>query len=196
MEIFDMEPWILIARIFDRIINNMEKNNINHTLNTDEPIITMHEYLKELCSHSICSDSCFIIAFIYIDNILKTNPQFKLTLASIHKIVLGAINLASKYYDDEHFGNYVYSKIGNISLSEFNNIEQVLLALMDYEVYIDKKIYFEYYNELRFQYLKIVEEDKENAKNQDKANGECINTLKTIQSVESMTSIKTLSSNI
>ena len=164
-----MEPWILIARIFDRIIDNMKEKNINHTLNADgslnnESIITMYAYLKEFRSYSICSDSCFIIAFIYIDIILKTNPQFKLTLASIHKIVLGAINLASKYYDDEHFGNYVYSKIGNISLSEFNNIEQVLLALMDYEVYIDKKIYFEYYNELRFQYLKIVEEDKENAK--------------------------------
>ena len=90
---------------------------------------------------------------------MHNNPNFVISNLNIHRLILAALVLAIKYLDDSYANNIVYAKIGGLSLLEFNKLEIDMLEMMNFNLYVDPEVYFEYHNELLLQSM-IIEEER------------------------------------
>lgn len=52
--------------------------------------------------------------------------------------------VAAKFFDEEYFSNSFYAKIGGISLEDMNRLEVEFLNLIDYKLYVEEKIFYQY----------------------------------------------------
>ena len=180
----------MIALVLERTTCNMEWENARSPKSskalkcfdsTKIPKISLKGYLARIQRYANCSDSCYIVAFIYIDRLLQNNKNSALTRLNIHRIILTAIILAIKYLDDSYFDNEIYSKIGGISLSEMNMLELNMLKLLNYTVYTNSSLYCQYKEELEWQSLKIEEDIKSMSEPMDCLE-ECLIPIKNINS--------------
>lgn len=198
MQSFDLEYWRMIAMVLDRVVNNLEAQHSSfHSLRTKfdairAPNITLHDYFDRLHKFTNCSDSCYIVAFIYIDRVLQKNSSVVLTWRNIHRIVLIALLLAIKFFDDEYADNLYYSKVGGITLPELNSLEREMLILVNFNLHIDDNLYSEYLDNVKGCSQKIGKED-----NPDIISMEDLqeSNIKPVGSTNSMGSIRTVSSS-
>ncbi len=49
------------------------------------PAISVESYLGRIRQYTHCTDSCFVLAFIYIDRLLQKNPDFALSGHNVHR---------------------------------------------------------------------------------------------------------------
>lgn len=49
------------------------------------PSISLYSYFLRMDKYMRCSESCFVLGFIYIDRVLMKNPDFLLTEYNIHR---------------------------------------------------------------------------------------------------------------
>jgi hypothetical protein len=187
------KSWELISRPLGKILASQDPLSLSNTRLThfdscQLPNIAFSDYLARMRKYTECSDSCYILAFIYIDRALQNNPSFVLSNYSIHRLFLAAIILAIKYLDDLYSRNIIYAKIGGVCLAEFNVLEAKMLKMIDYNLFVTPQLYFQYADELLLQSLKIEEEElqiKEEMKNY------CDKGLKPLRQIGSTESIKT-----
>ena len=52
--------------------------------------------------------------------------------------------IAAKFFDEEYFPNSFYSKIGGITLDDMNKLEIEFLNLIDYKLFVDEEMFFNY----------------------------------------------------
>eukprot|EP00826_Nyctotherus_ovalis_P060759 TRINITY_DN855_c0_g1_i1.p1 TRINITY_DN855_c0_g1~~TRINITY_DN855_c0_g1_i1.p1 ORF type:complete len:147 (+),score=37.42 TRINITY_DN855_c0_g1_i1:53-493(+) len=114
--------------------------------------------MERLHKYASCSESCYILGFIYLDRLLQRNPAFVLSMKNIHRLVLISTVLAIKYLDDAYADNNSYAIIGGITLKEFNLLEVNMLRLLRYDLYIDPLLFAQYLAELQFHYQRTEEE--------------------------------------
>jgi len=55
-----------------------------------------------------------------------------------------SVAIAAKFYDEKYFTNGYYSKVGGISLKEFNILEYEFLTTINYRLYVDDKLFIQY----------------------------------------------------
>jgi len=195
--------WELVARILERVVLNLEMSRSSGKGAQKLPVtpsrfdssrvpgISIYDYMGRIHQYADCSESCYTLAFIYIDRVLQKNPSFVLTMRSAHRLVLTAVVLAIKYSDDIYADNVVYSKIGGVSLAEINSLEAEMLSLLQFNLYVNPQLYFQYLNELEGHYQQVVAQEVPAQEIMADCPEEC---SKPIQSVSSMGSIKTLPS--
>ena len=75
-----------------------------------------------LVRYSKCSPSCYVLMLIYIDRLIAAT-NLRLSELNIHRVMITALLLAAKFFDDEYFHNSFYAKLGGISLAELNALE-------------------------------------------------------------------------
>jgi len=163
MKVSNVEQWEVVARLLDQAATNLGSHSPSTFLSNPfdaikTPNVTVYDYMKRLKKYTGCSESCYILCFIYIDRLLLNRPSFTLSLKNIHRVVLLALVVAIKYLDDVYADNNVYAKIGGISLSEFNMLEIEMIRLLDFDFYIDSQLYFEYLDKLHLHHQKLNEE--------------------------------------
>lgn len=183
--------WELIGIVLERIVKNMEYSaetvcSASNFNSVRIPTISICAYLNRIHQYSSCSDSCYILAFIYLDRLLQNNPGFTLSSRNVHRLILSAVVLAIKYSDDFYADNLTYAKIGGVPLVEMNRLEIDMLKLLHYNLYVDNELYFHYAHELQLQRQKVAEENEEMECNEEYS--------KPIRSISSTTSIGTFSS--
>jgi hypothetical protein len=116
-----------------------------------------------------CSNSCFIIGFIYVDRILFNCSSLHLNRLNMHRYILNfsdrlslvSVLLAIKYNDDVYFGNRHYARVGGISLEELNRLERKTISLLNYNLHINSDTYTKY---LRLIYKSSLNSLKTNLK--------------------------------
>lgn len=190
--------WELIGTVIEQVVDNMEAgqdittssaNYTSHFNSIRIPGISIMAYLSRIHFYADCSDSCYILAFIYIDRLLQNNPGLVLSYRNIHRLLLTAVLLAIKYSDDIYAENLAYAKIGGIPLDELNVLEVDMLKLLHYSLHVNSELYFQYANEVELQAQKIREEKLEGEKMEC-----CDSYAKPIKTVSSVTSMRTLGS--
>ena len=143
----------IISDLFINICeeNKAKKNKNNYLLksftNKNIPSISIKDYLIRLSNYSKVNESTITLILIYIDKICNMN-HFFLTYYNIYKMILASFVLAIKYNEESYYSMSYYSKIGGVSLSELKNLESEFLGLIEYKLYIEKKLYDKYYNDL------------------------------------------------
>ena len=145
-----------ISSTLDDIISKNEtENNKNNLIDYDYslfthgtiPKISIEDYLNRIQKYTELEDSTLIIALIYIDRLLE-NKNFKLSIYNVHRILFTAVLLAIKYNEDEIYENNVFAEIFGVSNKELNNLENEFLDLIEFKLFITKKIFQLYYNKI------------------------------------------------
>jgi hypothetical protein len=63
----------------------------------------------------------------------------------LYRLILAAILLTSKFYNDVFYGNHFVAYVGGVSLSELNLLESQFLQLLDWSLWVDPINEFEVY---------------------------------------------------
>ena len=145
-----------ISSTLEGIINKNEAENTENNLvdydhspftHKTVPKISIEDYLNRIQKYSELEDSTLIIALIYIDRLLE-NKNIKLSIYNVHRILFTAVLLAIKYNEDEIYENNIFAEIFGVSNKELNNLESEFLDLIEFNLFITKKIFQLYYNKI------------------------------------------------
>ena len=130
--------------------------------NKDElPHISIKNYLHRIQSFSEAEDNTLIISLIFLDKICDT-ASIILTEYNVHRLLFISILIAIKYNEDLVFELDCYSKIAGMTKKEINKLEYEFLKLINFEVFVHKKIfekYKSYINNINLMKDKIYDED-------------------------------------
>ncbi|GAM17905.1 hypothetical protein SAMD00019534_010800 [Acytostelium subglobosum LB1] len=106
-------------------------NELFYAPNKQVPKMPIGDYITRLVQYSPGSKSCFIAALIYMDRmVLETG--FILSSYNIHRVILTALLIATKYLDDIFYDNEYYSRLGGINIKEMNQLELDLLNVLGF----------------------------------------------------------------
>eukprot|EP00529_Nitzschia_sp_RCC80_P018949 CAMPEP_0113481630 /NCGR_PEP_ID=MMETSP0014_2-20120614/22507_1 /TAXON_ID=2857 /ORGANISM="Nitzschia sp." /LENGTH=502 /DNA_ID=CAMNT_0000375131 /DNA_START=732 /DNA_END=2240 /DNA_ORIENTATION=- /assembly_acc=CAM_ASM_000159 len=111
------------------------------------PGICVEQYLERIHKYACCSNECFILALIYIDRLIQRN-NFLLTELNVHRVVITAILLAAKFFDDAYYNNAYYSKVGGVLVSEMNGLEVDFLFRINFSLHVQPDVFHKYKAEL------------------------------------------------
>ena len=129
--------------------NEKNKNGIDKYFETQvEPSINIKDYITRLFVFSKPEESTIISSLIYIDRFCQNN-QIILTKCNIYKLILASFVVAIKYNEDFIYSMDIFSKIGGISSTELKNLELKFLFMIEFDLFIDKELYYNYYNNLK-----------------------------------------------
>mmetsp|Transcript_37805 Transcript_37805/g.90440 ORF Transcript_37805/g.90440 Transcript_37805/m.90440 type:complete len:491 (+) Transcript_37805:400-1872(+) len=111
------------------------------------PAIGILQYLERIHKYASCSKECFVLALIYIDRLIQGN-NFLLTELNAHRVVITAILLAAKFFDDAYYNNAYYAKVGGVLTSEMNSLEVDFLFRINFSLRVEPYVFQKYYAEL------------------------------------------------
>eukprot|EP00429_Kryptoperidinium_foliaceum_P072819 CAMPEP_0176050264 /NCGR_PEP_ID=MMETSP0120_2-20121206/24982_1 /TAXON_ID=160619 /ORGANISM="Kryptoperidinium foliaceum, Strain CCMP 1326" /LENGTH=336 /DNA_ID=CAMNT_0017383697 /DNA_START=615 /DNA_END=1622 /DNA_ORIENTATION=- len=111
------------------------------------PGIGILPYLERIHKYASCSNECFILALIYIDRLIQRN-NFLLTELNVHRVIITAILLAAKFFDDAYYNNAYYSKVGGVLVSEMNGLEVDFLFRINFSLHVTPEVFEKYKAEL------------------------------------------------
>ena len=122
------------------------------------PNISIKDYLIRIQTYSGIETSTLILSLILIDHICRKS-ELVLTYYNIHRILFCSVLIAIKYNEDSYYDNKFYSEIAGVKLKELKIIEYTFLELNDFNVYVNKKE-FERYKEQLESYNKLPQDEK------------------------------------
>ena len=122
------------------------------------PNISIKDYLIRIQTYSGIETSTLILSLILIDHICRKS-ELVLTYYNIHRILFCSVLIAIKYNEDSYYDNKFYSEIAGVKLKELKIIEYTFLELNDFNVYVNKKE-FERYKEQLESYNKLKQNEK------------------------------------
>jgi len=105
-------------------------------------------YLIRIAYYTGCSEESLIFSLIYIDRLVASNANFMVTSFNVHGLVLTSILLAVKFYDDLHYKNTYFGKVGGVTCKELKRLEMIFLSEIKFELFVKKKLYKRYYNSI------------------------------------------------
>ena len=87
------------------------------------------------------------MALIYIDRLIQRN-NFLLTELNVHRVIVTAILLAAKFFDDAYYNNAYYAKVGGVLVSEMNGLEVDFLFRINFSLHVTPELFAQYRVEL------------------------------------------------
>merc|ERR1712048_165635 len=103
------------------------------------PKLSIADYLERLRRGFNCSGTCFVLGLLYIDRLVKRNPQIRVTPLTSHRLVLVAMLIAVKFNEDMFYSNKHYAKVGGVTTRELNLLERQFLHMLDRKVTVDRE---------------------------------------------------------
>lgn len=143
----------VLAAVLDRLVcansalarNEPSQVTKFHALKA--PGIGIEQYLERIHKYASCSSQCFIMALIYIDRLIQRN-NFLLTELNVHRVIVTAILLAAKFFDDAYYNNAYYAKVGGVLVSEMNGLEVDFLFRINFSLHVTPELFEQYRVEL------------------------------------------------
>mmetsp|Transcript_21795 Transcript_21795/g.46001 ORF Transcript_21795/g.46001 Transcript_21795/m.46001 type:complete len:436 (+) Transcript_21795:413-1720(+) len=143
----------VLAAVLERLVNTNKSTARSdpgqvtkfHALKA--PGIGVEAYLVRVHKYASCSNECFILALIYIDRLIERN-NFLLTELNVHRVVITAILLAAKFFDDAYYNNAYYAKVGGVLVSELNGLEVDFLFRINFSLHVQPEVFEKYKAEL------------------------------------------------
>ncbi|KAA3468679.1 cyclin-P3-1 [Gossypium australe] len=108
------------------------------------PSLNLRQYVERIFKYCKCSNSCFVVAVIYIDRFLQRIGAY-LTSLSVHRLLITSVMVAAKFMDDQHYNNAYYAKVGGISREEMNRLEMRFLFDLDFRLNVTTEVFNKYW---------------------------------------------------
>jgi len=110
------------------------------------PEVGICSYATRLQRFFRCSSECHVLALVYIDRILKRQPEITVTDLTCHRLLATSVVLATKFLDDRYYSNAYYAKVGGLSLKELNALEKRFLQMLDWRLLVRPEEYTLYHD--------------------------------------------------
>ncbi|XP_054283094.1 cyclin-Y [Macrosteles quadrilineatus] len=138
IDIFDEKSHPLTR---DGVPDDYDKHNPEHR--------QIYKFVRTLFNAAQLTAECAIITLVYLERLL-TYAEVDITPASWKRIVLGAILLASKVWDDQAVWNVDYCQIlKDITVEDMNELERQFLEMLQFNINVPSSVYAKYYFDLR-----------------------------------------------
>lgn len=92
------------------------------------------EYLCRLVSKTHASEEAMMVAMSFVSRLSRLIPRFPITILTIHRVMLVAIMVASKFYDDLYSKLSVYADWGGVEISDLCALEIDFLYLLNFDL--------------------------------------------------------------
>lgn len=138
LDIFDEKLHPLTR---DGVPDDYDKHNPEHR--------QIYRFVRTLFNAAQLTAECAIITLVYLERLL-TYAEVDITPANWKRIVLGAILLASKVWDDQAVWNVDYCQIlKDITVEDMNELERQFLEMLQFNINVPSSVYAKYYFDLR-----------------------------------------------
>ena len=127
----------------DKKHKNESNNNLMKPFISNNPSISIKDYLERLYKYCHINTSTIILTLIYIDRLCNIN-KFKMTYYNIHKLILSSMVVAIKYNEDSYFSMIFYAKIGGVSKTEMIYLEFYFVTLIKFNLFVKNELFNKY----------------------------------------------------
>lgn len=114
---------------------------------TSSKFILFSLTLSSINKYASCSPECFVLALVYIDRLIQRN-HLALTSLNVHRVIITALMMASKFFDDQYFNNAYYAKVGGVPCTEINSLELEFLFSINFSLHVSTDVFEKYFAEL------------------------------------------------
>jgi len=127
--------------------------------------ITIQQYLSRILKYAPCSNVVFISILVYLDRLANSPKPFVVNSYNIHRFLIVAIMVSTKFFSDVFYTNIHYAKVGGVTNLELNQLELEFLFMLNFDLIIQQEEFEKYGNQLLNHYIAEVKMH-EGAKNQ------------------------------
>jgi hypothetical protein len=132
---------------------NASKLQTNRFAGVEAASISIADYMRRIHHFVGCNDEIFVVGLIYIDRFLFRRPAIVMNTLTVHRLVVTAILVAAKFYNDSVFNNKFFARVGGLATSELNLLETEFLFGIDFKLIVesdasDEGSYSEYVSQL------------------------------------------------
>ncbi|KAI3793126.1 hypothetical protein L1987_35740 [Smallanthus sonchifolius] len=140
----------LLASLLQRVA---ESNDLNRPLHTQKqsifyglirPNISIQNYLERIFRYAICSPSCYVVAYVYLDRFVKKQPYLPINSFNVHRLLVSSVLVSIKFMDDICYDNAYYARVGGISTAEINLLEVDFLFGLGFELNVTPDTFCDY----------------------------------------------------
>lgn len=65
-----------------------------------KPSISIRSYMERIFKYADCSDSCYIVAYIYLDRFIQKQPFLPIDSFNVHRLIITSVLVSAKFMDD------------------------------------------------------------------------------------------------
>uniref|UniRef100_A0A673C2V5 Cyclin-like domain-containing protein n=1 Tax=Sphaeramia orbicularis TaxID=375764 RepID=A0A673C2V5_9TELE len=140
----------MLLDIFDEKQHPLSKSEVPPDYDKHDPEQKqIYRFVRTLFSAAQLTAECAIVTLVYLERLL-TYAEIDICPANWKRIVLGAILLASKVWDDQAVWNVDYCQIlKDITVEDMNELERQFLELLQFNINVPSSVYAKYYFDLR-----------------------------------------------
>uniref|UniRef100_A0A3B5Q279 Cyclin Y n=1 Tax=Xiphophorus maculatus TaxID=8083 RepID=A0A3B5Q279_XIPMA len=140
----------MLLDIFDEKLHPLSKTEVPLDYNQHDPEQKqIYRFVRTLFSAAQLTAECAIVTLVYLERLL-TYAEIDICPGNWKRIVLGAILLASKVWDDQAVWNVDYCQIlKDITVEDMNELERQFLELLQFNINVPSSVYAKYYFDLR-----------------------------------------------
>lgn len=141
---------IRTLEIFDEKLHPLSREPVSDDYDRRDPEHkVIYRFVRNLFNAAQLTAECAIVTLVYLERLL-TYGEMDIAPSNWKRMVLGAILLASKVWDDQAVWNVDYCQIlRDTAVEDMNELERQFLEVIQFNINVPSGVYAKYYFDLR-----------------------------------------------